>query len=66
MTDTRDPEEIDRDFFAVDADRVVYPPGFNPYKETLRIIDRMLDLLDRIVDENGVGAIADVAGKRAR
>ncbi|KJL25932.1 hypothetical protein RN51_00439 [Microbacterium oxydans] len=66
MTDTRDPEEIDRDFFAVDADRVVYPPGFNPYRETLRIIDRMLDLLDRVVAENGVGEIPTATGTRAK
>lgn len=66
MTDTRDPEEIDRDFFAVDAERVVYPPGFNPYRETLRIIDRMIDLLDRVVEENGVGETPAATGKRAK
>lgn len=66
MTDTRDPEEIDRDFFAVDAERVVYPPGFNPYRETLRIIDRMIDLLDHVVAENGVGEIPAATGKRAK
>lgn len=66
MTDTRDPEEIDRDFFAVDADRVVYPPGFNPYRETLRIIDRVLSLLDRVIDESGVAAIPDAAERRAK
>lgn len=66
MTDTRDPEEIDRDFFAVDADRVVYPPGFNPYRETLRIIDRVLSLLDRVIDESGVAAIPDATERRAK
>lgn len=65
MSDTRNPEEIDHDFFAVDSDRVVYPPGFNPYRETLRIVDRMLDLLDRVIDENGVGQTPDTTSKRA-
>lgn len=62
-TGTRDPEEIDRDFFVVDAERVVYPPGFNPYRETLRVIDQMIGLLDRVIDENGVG---DVTGGHER
>lgn len=66
MTDTRDPEEIDRDFFAVDAERVVYPPGFNPYRETLRIIDRMIDLLDRVVEESGVGDVTDKPERRVK
>lgn len=51
MTMTDFDDRIDADFRASDA--TSEPAEFNPYRETLRIIDRMIALMDRIIDENG-------------
>ncbi|MGB4777432.1 hypothetical protein [Microbacterium sp.] len=50
MTDARD--RIDADFSIPDV--TINPAEFNPYRETLRVCNRIIDLLDRIIDENGV------------
>ena len=46
------PDDVDRDFAM--PDMTIYPEGFNPYRETLRVCDRIIALLDRIVSEHGV------------
>lgn len=50
MTDVDD--RIDADFTVPET--TITPREFNPYRESLKIIDRMLALMDRIIDENGV------------
>ncbi|MEV8265848.1 hypothetical protein AB0P00_17055 [Microbacterium sp. NPDC077057] len=50
MTDVG--ERIDADFAV--AETTIQPREFVPYRETLRVLDRMLDLLDRVIDQNGV------------
>ncbi|WP_372469209.1 hypothetical protein ACCO44_08135 [Microbacterium maritypicum] len=51
-TDMRDPEEIDRDFMV--SEMSIPPVPYDARREMLRIIDKCLDLLDRIIDQNGL------------
>lgn len=50
MSDLRD--DIDADFISPALSRD--PREFDAYRETLRIVDRMVSLLERVIDENGV------------
>lgn len=43
---------IDADFET--SDTTYAPKAFDPLRETLAVLDRMLDLLERVIDQNGV------------
>lgn len=49
MTDIGD--RIDVDFALPES--AIDPREFNPYRETLRVCDRILALLERVIEENG-------------